>query len=799
MKRIAVFAVLAAVVAVTVWGVPRNRRSLDYGWRFALEADTSAVNPGFDDSGWRAVNLPHDWSVEHDFDSICPSGNDGGYLPTGTGCYRLSLNIPENSRLQRYLYFEGAYMNSEVFVNGRLAGGHPYGYSSFRVDATPFLKPGDNTVAVKVDNSRQKNCRWYTGSGIYRHVWMEEYEPVHIEPWTLTVTTPAVRPGMAVARVAFTVTDSDMSRTAPVTLTARILITTPSGELLPPVTETFTMRQSEKSRLLSYDIPVPEPQLWSPATPLLYSVSLELLDGDGMVTGADDENFGIRSFEYWADEGFSINGEPMLISGACLHHDNGILGAASYDDAEIRKVRLLKDAGFNAVRTSHNPPSPAFLDACDSIGLLVIDEAFDGWREPKNTHDYAELFDQWWDSDITAMVERDRNHPSIICWSIGNEIIERKSPEAVETARKLGSLCRELDPTRPVTSALAAWDSDWEIYDGLAAEHDIVGYNYMIHKAESDHQREPERVMWQTESYPRDAFANWTKVNDLSYVIGDFVWTGIDYIGESGIGRHYYEGEVEGEHYHRPLWPWHNSCCGDIDITGLRKPISHYRELLFNSAPKLYMAVREPDGYNGKIKETLWGTAPTWESWNWAGHEGKPVTVEIVSNYPQVALYLNDKLIGRKPTGRQQKFIAEFEIPYAPGTLKAEALDLSGKVRGTATLSTAGESVAVRLTADRTVMPASPQSLVYVTAELVDAAGNVVPTADNTVTFSVEGPGTILATGSANPKDAAGYTRHARKAWHGRVLAVIAGDNVPGHTIVTASTPGLPPASLFFE
>lgn len=791
MKKFCAVIFLSCFAAYVASAVPAGRTKLDYDWRFSLEADSSAIRPDYDDSAWRAVSLPHDWSVEHDFDSICPSGNDGGYLPTGTGWYRRTLTVPEIGDRHRSLYIEGAYMNSEVWVNGHHAGGHPYGYTSYRVDITPFLHTGDNTIAVKVDNSRQKNSRWYSGSGLYRHVWLEEYAPVHIEPWSLRITTPAVRPGMAVARVEYTVADSDKSRAAAVSFSSKILITAPDGTVLPPVTETFTLRPSEKARMFSADIPVPDPQLWSPDSPELYSLSLVLCDDAGNVTGADNETFGIRSFDYWADEGFTLNEAPLLITGACVHHDNGILGAASYDDAEYRKVRLLKDAGFNAVRTSHNPPSPAFLDACDRIGLLVIDESFDGWREAKNTHDYSELFDEWWDTDIESMVKRDRNHPSIICWSIGNEIIERKSPEAVTTAHDLASLCRRLDPTRPVTSALAAWDPDWEIYDPLAAEHDIVGYNYMIHKSESDHQRVPDRVMWQTESYPRDAFANWVKVKDYPYIIGDFVWTGIDYIGESGIGRYYYEGDPEGEHFHRPLWPWHNSYCGDIDIIGNRKPISYYREMLYSKTPEISLAVREPDGYHGKIKETMWGTAPTWASWNWPGHEGKPVTVEVASTYPQVALYINDRLIGKKTTNRAHRFMAEFEIPYTPGTLKAVALDKAGRPKETKTLVTTGRPAAIRLTADRTEMPASKQSLVYVTAEIVDADGNVVTDATDVITFDMEGLGTILATGSADPKDPDGYTKISRRVWNGRALAVAAGSDDTGEMVVIATAPGL--------
>ena len=455
----------------------------------------------------------------------------------------------------------------------------------------------------------------------------------------------------------------------------------------------------------------------------------------------------------------------------------------------------MKEAGFNAVRCSHNPPSEAFLDACDHLGLLVIDESFDGWRSSKTSHDYSTLFDQWWTKDIESMVLRDRNHPSVFCWSIGNEIIERKTPEAVLTAYALAGYVHKLDPTRPVTSALAAWDSDWEIYDPLAAAHDIVGYNYMMHKGPSDHERVPERVMMQTESYPRDAFANWNRLDRNAYIIGDFVWTAIDYLGESGIGRFYYKGESEGEHYQRNQFPWHGAYCGDIDLTGIRKPISYYREMLYNPDRKLYMAVKEPNGYYGEIKETQWSVWPTWECWNWPGHEGKNIDVEIYSRYPAVRLYLNDRLIAEKPTTRNEEFKAIFTIPYAPGTLKVVGVE-NGKETDARILETAGNPARIQLTADHTEITADGESLVYVMAEITDRKGRLVPNADALIKFDVQGAGTLLATCSADLKDESAYTDSRRKAWKGRAMAVIKAGKVKGKLQVTAHGQGLKKASV---
>lgn len=325
--------------------------------------------------------------------------------------------------------------------------------------------------------------------------------------------------------------------------------------------------------------------------------------------------FGIRSIAFSTDKGFQLNGETVIINGGCVHHDNGCLGAKAYDRAEERRVERLKSAGFNAVRTSHNPPSQAFLDACDRLGLLVIDEAFDGWRTQKTPHDYAQVFDDWWQRDIAAMVLRDRNHPCIICWSIGNEIIERTTPEAVETAQKLADRVREFDVIRPVTSAMTTWGQGWEIFDPLMAAHDICGYNYQLQRAESDHERMPERIIVNTESYPRNAFFIWDQIQRHSYIIGDFVWTTMDYLGESGIGGYYYPNEKADEHWQSPRYPWHGATCGDIDLTGWRKPISHYRSMLYNDDERLYLAVREPNPDDGEIALTGWAVWPTWESW----------------------------------------------------------------------------------------------------------------------------------------------------------------------------------------
>jgi beta-galactosidase len=730
MKRIAT--IFASLLAITVQA--QTKTLFDSGWQFTRNGKT--IN----------VNLPHDWSIEGDFDKDAPAGHDGAYLPTGKGVYRKQLKVESGELKDKKLrlYFEGVYMNAEVYVNGQKAGGHPYGYSSFFVDITPYAKIGQNEIEVRVDNSQQKNCRWYSGSGIYRHVWLLTTGKRYIDEWSVNVATPDIHTVEIKAEV---------------------------------VMEDGTRKPIEKT------IHVENPHLWSPEDPYLYHTTIEA-EGDVVPV-----TYGIRTIEYSAEKGLLLNGQPIVLNGGCVHHDNGILGARAFDAAEYRRVRLLKEAGFNAIRTSHNPPSETFLRACDELGLLVIDEAFDGWRDKKNDYDYSTLIDKWWQEDIKAMVLRDRNHPCVFCWSIGNEVIERKKIEVVKTAHNLATLCRQLDPQkRPVTSALCAWDPEWDIYDPLAAEHDIVGYNYMIHKSQSDHERVPSRVMVQTESYSRDTWRNYRKVQDEPWVIGDFVWTAIDYLGESGIGRWYYEGEPAKEPWEAPMFPNHAAYCGDIDLVGQRKPISHYRSMLYNNeGEQLYMAVREPDGYLGKIHTTMWSVWPTYESWTWPGHEGKNIDVEVYSHEPKVRLYLNDQLIGEKEVAQG---MATFTLPYQPGKLRAEAGE------ETVSLQTANEAKAIRLIADRTTLKADGQDLAFITVELTDADGTVNLTANNELTASVSGSATLIGFGNADIKDCDRYTDSTHKAWKGRALLVVRNIGKKGKATVIVQGKNLKPSRI---
>ena len=784
MKKIAI---LSFALCAWISTMAQSTSTLfDKGWQFTREGKT--IN----------VDLPHDWDI---FEAPDPSTGatkeGGGWFPGGKGEYRKTFKTPDAEVVK--LHFEGVYQKAEVFVNGQKAGQHAYGYTPFTVDITPYLHKDkrDNEVVVRVNNSEQPNCRWYSGSGIYRHVWLQTMPALHIAENGVFVTTQDIAADKAMVRVEVTVAnESDRNRSA--------MVVVGNGQLMASV-------PAHQTKTVTTSYVVRNPHLWSINNPYLYETNVVLKEA-GNIIGGQHIKFGIRSFTYDAEKGFVLNGQPLLINGACLHHDDGVLGAMAFDAAEIRKVKLMKEAGFNLIRTSHNPTTRAFLDACDSIGMLVIGEAFDGWRTAKNPYDYSTLIDSCYREDIHAMVQRDRNHPSIICWSIGNEVIERKDIRVVTTAKKLKQAILEMDNTRPVTEALCAWDDDWEIYDPHFDVLDIGGYNYMIHKHKSDHERDPKRVMWQTESYPRDAFKNWALVQEYPYVIGDIVWTGLDYLGESGIGRNYYEGERPGEHWREGGQPdWHGAYCGDVDITGWRKPISHYREMLWrttvdmpehewkdgqmSSTPieddGLYLAVKEPDGYYGKIHQTAWSVWPTWESWNWAGSrdpkgaivpswEGKPIEVEVYTKDPQVKLFLNDKLIGTQNVNRSTEFKAVFSVPYETGTLRAETC--WGRIK---TLSTAGEPARLRLTPDRSVITADGQDLSYIVVEVVDSKGNVCPDAAIPCEAIVKGQGSLLSFASADLKDREPYTSPKVTTWKGRALLVVRSTQKKGNAQVS--------------
>lgn len=785
----------------TVHGFAQNQDELErkqlfnYDWKFFLGDAAEAKASSYDDENWRKLDLPHDWSIEGQIHPKNPTGGGGGYFPAGIGWYRKTFHASNEWKDKLVsIYFEGVYMNSEVFINGKSLGIRPYGYSAFFYDLTPHLHfDKENVIAVRVDNSKQMNSRWYSGSGIYRHVWMMVTNPVHVAQWGVGITTPVVSNKKATVQIKTLVkneTSTNQSITVKTLLwnkSAKKAGNSQSKVNLPP--------NSEKE--ISQTINVNNPSLWTPETPDLYQAQIQIIKGKAVI---DDSKsiFGIRSIEFTAENGFQLNGKTVKMNGGCVHHDNGSLGSAAYDRAEERKIEMLKAAGFNAVRSSHNPASEAFLAACDRLGMLVMDESFDCWKIGKTKYDYANYFNEWWQRDIDAMVLRGRNHPSIIMWSIGNEIPERGDADAVKTAQMLIDAIKRIDTTRPITSAIVDNGKDWSIFDSIMSIHDVAGYNYHLWSAPTDHQRVPSRVVVQTESYPRDAFSNWQLVQDNNYIIGDFVWTAMDYLGEASIGRWYYSGDVPGQHWEHDFFPWHAAYCGDIDLTGWRKPISHYRSMLYNDTQKLHMAVKEPEPTPLEIKETWWSVWPTWESWTWPGFEGRDIQVEVYSKYPKVKLYFNNELVGELATTREQQFKATFTVPYSSGLLKAVGVE-NGKEMESTILQTSGDPAKIQLTADRNEILANGQDLSFITVEITDKDEIFQPNASNCLNFNIDGAGTIVGIDNANIKETDPYVGNTRKAWKGRALVVIKSARVAGDIKLKVSSPGIDDAEIIIK
>ncbi len=769
-----------------------QKLSFNRDWRFWLGGPTFGREEP-PQSGWQSVTLPHDWSIGLPRAAQEPSGVSNGFFPMGRGWYRKTFDVPESWRGQQVLIeFEGVYMNAEVWLDENYLGRHPYGYTTFTFDLTPYLRIGQpNTLKVMVDNSQQLNSRWYSGSGIYRPVWLHVGAPVHVAHWGVAVTTPQVSAKEA-SVVARTQVENAHSQPVEISLTSRIVR---QGQEK-PAAQAETSATVRPGTVFEFEqtLAVASPKRWSVETPHLYDLISEVRIG-GELVDEQTTPFGIRSIEVSAERGFLLNGQEVKLKGGCVHHDNGIVGAAAFARSEERKVAIHKASGYNAIRCAHNPPSPAFLDACDRLGMLVMDEAFDCWRDGKNHGDYHLSFDDWWQRDVESMVLRDRNHPCIIMWSIGNETMERDGRSGgVQIAKMLSDEVRRLDPTRPITAAICGvWDKArvWTDTDPVFASLDAGGYNYQWREYESDHVRVPSRVMMGTESIAKESFENWKSVTDHTYVIGDFVWTSLDYFGESGIGRVVYGDE-------KPFlgqFPWHISNCGDLDITGCKRPQSYYRDLLWGVGKPVYMAVVRPGPEGQAATVTFWGWPDEVESWTWAGLEGKSLTVDVYSSAEQVELFLNGESLGVKPTTPAERHTASFDVPYTPGELRAAAF-IGGKLVGESVLQTVGKPAALRLTAEDTAITTAEGDLAYVTVEVLDAQGRRDPTAHMPIYFTAEGEGSVFAVGSADPLSTERYQGNQRSAFLGRALVVLRGTGMPGQITLRAQADGLSPAEV---
>ncbi len=727
------------------------------------------------------------------FDSTLSEGGIAtGFVVGGTGWYRKHFTLaPSDAGKNATICFDGVYMNADVWLNGHHLGSHPYGYTPFVFDLTPYLNPAgqENVLAVRVRNIG-KNSRWYSGSGIYRHVRLTIADPVHIPFFGVHVATLEIAKDVAKVGVATTI-ENDRDTEVVVQLRARLI--GPDGKAT-KMQEREVRVPAGKSQEFSQEFAVKNPELWSLDDPALYRAEVGVFE-KGTLLDRSSAPFGIRTIRFTAEKGFELNGKVVELKGGNMHHDNGPLGAAAIDRAEERRVQLMKEYGYNAIRTSHNPPSPAFLDACDRLGVLVIDEAFDMWEKPKNPDDYHLNFKAWWKRDLESMILRDRNHPSVIMWSIGKEIPERADPPGVALAEELVATIHQLDSTRPATAGVCGyWDrpnSKWTDLDPAFSSLDVGGYNYQLGQYIPDHQRFPERVMYGSETYPHAILDGWRLVEAHPWVIGDFVWTAWDYLGEVGLGGSVLDNEPGSRQY-----PYFNAFCGDVDLCGFKKAPLYYREVVWGDS-SLNLAVHAPIPPGRREVVGLWGWPDERQSWTWPGSEGQPLDVTVYSSCAAVRLELNGKEISSQPVN--DRLTARFKVPYQPGELRAVGLSKDGKVVASASLRTAGEPEAIRLTADRPTIRADRNDLSYVTVEIVDGNGTVVPNGAFPVHFSVIGEGELAAQGSGVPNEPASFKLPVRKTWRGRCLAILRPRGNAGKMILKAEADGLKSSTIIVE
>lgn len=785
------------------YGQSHDRKiSFDQDWKFHRGSIANAEQENFNDKQWRTVDIPHDWSMDpapiqkegitagpfSKYNEGGAGGADIGQTLGGEGWYRKQFTIGKEDSNKRFaLYIEGAINQSEVYVNGKKVYFNPYGYISYKVDITDYCNPtgASNTIAIRVLNVGE-NSRWYSGSGLYRHVWLIKTEKVYLDEWDTFVSLGSLKNKDAKINLS-TIIHNETSLETETDL--QIEIISPEGKKVSETSKVVRVGKANKQKT-DIELSVPKAQLWSIENPQLYEARLTLKHNGR--TEKITIPFGIRTIEFSAEKGFLLNGKPLKLKGGCLHHDNGLLGAAAIDRAEARKVELMKANGYNAVRCAHNPPSEHFLTTCDRLGMLVIDESFDQWQRPKRNNDYHQYFDEWSDNDLASIVRRDRNHPSIIMWSIGNEIADRASDEGIKIAQRLRKTVEKYDTTRFITAGVNEfWDNrhlNWDDSEKAFRHLDVAGYNYMWKEYENDHKKHPKRIMYGSESVPKEAHINWNLVEKNPYIIGDFVWTSLDYLGEAGLAHSLELGEGEWSPQFMG-WPWYNAWCGDIDFCGDKKPQSFYRDILWRER-EISMAV-QPPVTNGKREDVnFWGWRNELLSWNWPGNEGKEMTIRIYSRSPKVRLYQDGTLIGEKETGKED-YTATFNVVYKPGILKAVNVEKK-KEKASFELKTTGKPVAIRLTADRQTINADKNDLSFIKIDLIDAEGNVVPDSDQTINIQCEGDGSIIASGNAAPDDMKSFRSMKPKTFRGKAIAIVQpnGDK-SGEIKLTASAEGL--------
>lgn len=769
----------------------RSKELFNKDWKFFSGDDKEASRASYKDSWWRRVTLPHDWSIEGDFSNYNPARPEGGALPTGIGWYRKTFVVPgSKGHKEISIMFDGIYQQSEVWINGRYLGKRPNGYISFSYDLTPYLRWGKpNVIAVRVDNSGQPNSRWYSGSGIYRNVWLETKEKLHVDQWGTFVTTPRVNKEEAVISVATEIRNhTGMAKEGRI----RQSLIDSAGKLIGSKETPFII--SGSSLRTEEELTVNKPKLWSIETPYLYTMITEIYDQRGLIDRYQTP-FGIRYFTFDQAKGFSLNGQSLKILGVCLHHDLGALGSAVHYRAIQRQLELLKSMGCNGIRTSHNPPAPELLELCDKMGFIVMDETFDMWMKKKNAKDYHLDFARWHQKDLEDHIRRDRNHPSVFMWSIGNEIREQFDTSGIRITRELASIVKRLDATRPITSALTEMDpTKNNIYRSGAL--DILGFNYNHDKFEQLPAKFPGQKFIASETtsaietrghydmpsdqvrrWPKDAKSRltdgnadytasaydnisaywgstheetWKTVKKLNYIAGLFVWTGFDYLGE-------------------PVpypWPARSAYFGILDLAGFPKDAFYLYQSEWTNRPVLHL----------------------FPHWNWP--EGKVVDVwAYYNNADEVELFLNGKSLGvRKKQGEDLHVM--WRVVYQPGVLRIVSRK-EGKLVLVREIKTAGKPAKIELIPDRIRIKADGSDLAYVTVRVLDKDGNVVPDADNLIRFKIKGCGVIAGVDNGYQASQEPFKSDRRKAFNGVCLAIVQATDRKGKIELRAESEGL--------
>ncbi len=785
----------------------QRRLSFNDGWRFFKGDAPGAEQPKFADSQWRQIRLPHDWAIEGPFDSKLNPHT--GALPIfGTGWYRKTFTLPAAAKGRHFrIEFDGTMNNSTVWINGHELGGRPYGYIGFGFDLTPHLKFGgeENVIAVRL-TPEDRSSRWYPGAGIYRNVWLDVTAPVHVAHWGTYVTTPEVTDEKSTVAAKIEVRNDSPSE-AKIVLQSTVL--DPLGRIVSRGSDNATV-PAGGAQTVSTKLNVARPQRWDVDHPNLYSLVTEVMDAGKRVVDRYVTPFGIRTIAFDKVKGFLLNGRAMKLQGVCMHHDLGALGAAVNRRATERQLQILKAAGVNAIRTSHNPPSPEQLELCDRLGLVVLDEAFDMWRRPKVPNGYSKYFDEWSERDVRDMARRDRNHPSIIMYSIGNEIPEQNSPDGAAMAKRLSAFFHEEDPTRPTTSGFN--NPVPAIRNGLAAEVDLVGLNYKPMQYGQFIQEHPDWIFYGSETascvssrgvyhLPIEKYQKHPSLQLSSYdiiapswaycpdpefamqdkfpqILGEFVWTGFDYIGEP---TPYFSGRGANQ----TDWPARSSYFGFVDLAGFPKDRYYLYQSVWTKKPMVHVLPH----------------------WNWQGKEGQNIPVMAYSNADEVELFLNGKSLGRKkrfaetwemPVGpnisQDGKFATKYrmvwQVPYQPGTLRAVAYQ-GGKQVAVDEVRTAGAPARVTLAPDRATIQANGDDLSFITVRIEDKQGNLCPSADNLVKFTVTG-GELRAVDNGNAATTESFQANHRKAFSGLALLIVSSKpGEAGRIHVTAASEGL--------